>query len=209
MEQFREGRKPVNKMKPYIFIIGIVTLTCLGCTTREEREIKALMTAVFQKELGAGRKVILFEDAETNWEVPWLDSCSAEGILSLESDFHHKVSTKDIFTLEDVEKICREGREPYRFRKEMFPEGIHVSPDRSRYDSIVEAFYKHLGEPEIVELDMELRKYMKYKAISKPVFLQGYRYAFLYISREGPHFSVYKKDDGDWTHYFTITLMLV
>ncbi|PSK98773.1 hypothetical protein CLV48_11860 [Cecembia rubra] len=51
MEQFREGRKPVNKMKPYIFIIGIVTLTCLGCTTREEREIKALMTAVFQKEL--------------------------------------------------------------------------------------------------------------------------------------------------------------
>lgn len=35
------------------------------------------------KGVGAGRKVILFEDAETNWEVPWLDSCSAEGILSL------------------------------------------------------------------------------------------------------------------------------
>lgn len=75
-------------MKPYIFIIGIAAVMCLSCTTREEREIKSLMTVVFQKELDAAREVIVFEDAETEWEVPGLDSCSFEGILNLESDFH-------------------------------------------------------------------------------------------------------------------------
>lgn len=178
----------MNKMKPYIFIIGIAAVMCLSCTTREEREIKSLMTVVFQKELEAGREVIVFEEALTEWGILKQDSCTGEAILSLERNFSNRlgsVEIKDIFSIADAEKICREGREPYRFRKEMFPEGVHVSPDRSRYDSIVEAFYKHLGEPEIVELDMELRKYMKYKAISKPVFLQGYRYAFLYIEGGG------------------------
>jgi hypothetical protein len=46
------------------------------------------MTAGFQRELDAAREVIVFEDAETEWEVPGLDSCSFEGILNLESDFH-------------------------------------------------------------------------------------------------------------------------
>ncbi len=197
-------------MKSYIFnIIGIVSLICLSCSSREEREIKSLMNAVFPKELNAGREIIVFEDTETNWDVLWLDSCSAEGILNLEIDFHYKMSIKDVFTLEDANIICRDGRKPFSFRKEMFPEGVHLSPDKGRYDSILDAYYNHIGEPEIVDLDIALREYMWYRTISKPVFLQGYRYAFLYISGEGPYFSVYKKDNGDWKHYFTITLMLV
>lgn len=197
-------------MKSYIFIIiGIASLICLSCSSREEREIKSLMTAVFQKELDSGREIIVFEDSENKWDVLWLDSCSAERILNLEIDFHYKMSIKDVFTLEDANTICREGRKNYRFSKEMFPEGVHVSPDKGRYDSILDAYYNHIGEPEIVDLDKALKEYMWYKTISKPVFLQGYRYAFLYISGEGPYFSVYKKDNGDWKHYFTITLMLV
>jgi hypothetical protein len=54
---------------------------------------------------------------------------------------------------------------------------------------------------------MELRKYMKYKAISKPVFLQGYRYAFLYIEG-GEDISVYRKSNGDWEHLLMVTFML-
>jgi len=47
----------------------------------------------------------------------------------------------------------------------------------------VDALYNHIGKPEIVDLDAELRKHMKYKAISIPVFLQEYRYAFLHLER--------------------------
>lgn len=76
------------------------------------------------------------------------------------------------------------GREenPTDSKRRCFPRG-YISTDRSRYDSIVDAFYNHIGKPEIVDLDAELRKHMKYKAISKPVFLQEYRYAFIHLER--------------------------
>lgn len=89
----------------------------------------------------------------------------------------------------------------------MFPEGVLVSPDRSRYDSIVKVYYRYLGKPEIVELDTEMRKYREYKTISRPVFLQGYRYAFLYIEGGGD-ISVYQKSNGDWKHLLMVTFIL-
>lgn len=197
-------------MKPYLLIFGIVSLISVSCINREEKELKSLMKAVFQKELDAGREVIVFEDALTDWGIQGIDSCTVEAILSLKRNFPDRfgsIEIKDVFSIEDAERICKEGRKPYRFKKEMFPEGVLVSPDRSRYDSIVEAFYRHIGEPEIVELDTELRKYMKYKTISKPVFLQGYSYAFLYIEGGGD-ISVYQKSNGDWKHLLMVTLIL-
>lgn len=209
MGLFQKRVKPVNKIKLYrLILFSAVAFISISCASKEDREITALMTSVFQKELDIGKGVFVFEEAEENWEIPWLDTCSSAGLLSLESDFHPKVSISDIFTLEDADKICKEGRKPYKFQQDMFPEGVVVSPDKSRYDSILDAFYKHIGDPEIVELDMELKKYSEYKSISKPVFLQD-NYAFLYISREGPHLSIYKKENGEWAHYFTITLMLI
>ncbi|TDQ14657.1 hypothetical protein DFQ04_3247 [Algoriphagus boseongensis] len=56
---------------------------------------------------------------------------------------------------------------------------------------------------------MELKKYMSYKTISKPVFLQDYQYAFLYVFSEGTGLLIYKKQNNKWVHYFTSTLMLI
>jgi len=168
------------------------------------------MTAVFQKELEAGRKVIVFEDALIDWSISGQDSCTGEAILSLERNFPNhfgSVDIRDIFSIEDAELICRDGRKPYRFRKEMFPAGVHLSPDKDRYDSILDAYYNHIGEPEIVDLDIALRKYREYKTISKPVFLQGYRYAFLYIEGGGD-ISVYKKINCNWEQLLMVTFRL-
>ncbi len=198
-------------MKSYIFIIiVIVSLICLSCSSREEREIKSLMNAVFQKELDAGREIIVFEDALMDWSISGQDTCTAEAILSLERNFPNhfgSVDMRTIFSIKDAELICRDGKKPYKFRTEMFPVGVHLSPDKGRYDSILEAYYNHIGEPEIVDLDIALRKYKDYMKISKPVFLQGYRYAFLYIEGGGD-ISVYKKTNGNWEQFLMITFRL-
>ena len=65
------------------------------------------MSVVFEGELRRGEEVIVFAEAEENWEIPWLDSCTVEGLLSLESNFRPKVSFKDVFTEEDAEKILQ------------------------------------------------------------------------------------------------------
>lgn len=192
-----------------IFILSVILMFCFSCTSREENEIKELMNAVFEWELSRGEEVIVFAEAEENWEIPWLDSCTVEGMLSLESDFRPKVSFKDVFTEVDAEKICREGKQAFRFQQHMFPSGVKVSSEKGKYDSLL-AIYLKTSIPDIqIKLDIELKKYMSYKAISKPVFLQDYRYAIIYISKEGPHLSVFKKEGGKWVHYFTSTLMLI
>jgi len=180
-----------------------------SCATREEQEIKELMSVVFEGELSRGEEVIVFAEAEENWQIPWLDSCTVEGLLSLESNFRPKVSFKDVFTEEDAEKICREGKQAFQFQQDMFPAGVKVSSEKGRYDSLSKASYTAKGAPERIQLDMKLKKYMSYKTISKPVFLQDYRYAFLYMAEEGSHLSVFKKENGKWVHYFTSTMILV
>jgi hypothetical protein len=167
------------------------------------------MSVVFEGELSRGEEVIVFAEAEENWQIPWLDSCSVVGILSLESNFRPKVSFKDVFTEEDAEKICREGKQAFQFQQDMFPAGVKVSSEKGRYDSLSKASYTAIGAPERIQLDMKLKKYMSYKTISKPVFLQDYRYAFLYMAEEGSHLSVFKKENGKWVHYFTSTMILV
>ena len=180
-----------------------------SCAAREEQEIKELMSVVFEGELSRGEEVIVFSEAEENWEIPWLDSCSVEGILSLQSDFHYKVLFKDVFTEADAEKICREGKQAFQFQLDMFPAGVKVSSEKGRYDSLSKAFYTAIGAPERIELERKLKKYMSYNTISKPVFLQDYRYAFLYMAEEGSHLSVFKKENGKWVHCFTSTMILV
>ena len=190
-------------------ILMMSSIFFFSCAAREEQEIKELMSVVFEGTLSRGEEVIVFAEAEENWQIPWLDSCTVEGLLSLESDFRPKISFKDVFTEEDAEKICREGKQAFQFQQDMFPAGVKVSSEKGRYDSLSKAFYTALGTPEIVELDMELKKYMYYKTISKPVFLQDYQYAFLYVLSDGPGFLIYKKHNNKWVHYFTVTLMLI
>ena len=190
-------------------ILIISSIIFFSCASREEQEIKELMSVVFEGELSRGKEVVVFAEAEENWEIPWLDSCSVEGILSLESNFRPKVSFKDVFTEEDAEKICREGKQAFQFQQDMFPAGVKVSSEKGRYDSLSKASYTAKGAPERIQLDMKLKKYMSYKTISKPVFLQDYRYAFLYMAEEGSHLSVFKKENGKWVHYFTSTMILV
>lgn len=185
------------------------SLISFSCASREEKEINELMNAVFEWELSRGEEVIVFAEAEENWQIPWLDSCTVEGLLSLESNFRPKVSFKDVFTEEDAEKICREGKQAFQFQQDMFPAGVKVSSEKGRYDSLSKASYTAKGAPERIELDRKLKKYIHYKTISKPVFLQDYRYAFLYMAEEGSHLSVFKKENGKWAHYFTSTMILV
>ena len=190
-------------------LLFVTLIICFSCASREEQEIKELMSVVFEGELSRGKEVVVFAEAEENWQIPWLDACTAEGLLSLESDFRPKVSFKDVFTEVDAEKICREGKQAFQFQQDMFPAGVKVSSEKGRYDSLSKAFYTAIGAPERIELDRKLKKYMSYKTISKPVFLQDYRYAFLYMAEEGSHLSVFKKENGKWVHYFTSTMILV
>ena len=190
-------------------ILMMSSIFFFSCAAREEQEIKELMSVVFEGELSRGKEVIVFAEAEENWQIPWLDSCTVEGLLSLESDFRPKVSFKDVFTEADAEKICREGKQAFQFQQDMFPAGVKVSSEKGRYDSLSKAFYTALGTPERIELDRKLKKYMPYKTISKPVFLQDYRFAFFYMAQEGTHLSVFKKENGKWVHYFTSTMILV
>ena len=190
-------------------ILMMSSIFFFSCAAREEQEIKELMSVVFEGELSRGEEVIVFAEAEENWQIPWLDSCTVEGLLSLESDFRPKVSFKDVFTEEDAEKICREGKQAFQFQQDMFPAGVKVSSEKGRYDSLSKAFYTALGTPERIELDRELKKYMYYKTLSKPVFLQDYQYSFLYFLSGGNGFLIYKKQNNKWVHYFTVTLMLI
>lgn len=190
-------------------ILMMSSIFFFSCAAREEQEIKELMSVVFEGELSRGEEVIVFAEAEENWQIPWLDSCSVEGILSLQSDFHYRVLFKDVFTEADAEKICREGKQAFQFQQDMFPAGVKVSFEKGRYDSLSKAYSTALGTPERIELDRKLKKYMSYKTISKPVFLQDYRFAFFYMAQEGTHLSVFKKENGKWIHYFTSTMILV
>jgi hypothetical protein len=201
-------KKLVIKLITYSLLFSS-SLISFSCASREEKEINELMNAVFEWELSRGEEVIVFAEAEENWQIPWLDSCTVEGLLSLESNFRPKVSFKDVFTEEDAEKICREGKQAFQFQQDMFPAGVKVSSEKGRYDSLSKASYTAKGAPERIELDRKLKKYIHYKTISKPVFLQDYRYAFLYMAEEGSHLSVFKKENGKWAHYFTSTMILV
>jgi hypothetical protein len=208
MEQFLKEKKPVIRLLNYS-ILMMSSIIFFSCTSREEKEIKELMSVVFEGELSRGEEIIVFAEAEENWQIPWLDSCTVEGLLSLESDFRPKVSFKDVFTEEDAEKICREGKQAFQFQQDMFPAGVKVSSEKGRYDSLSKAYSTALGTPEIVELDRKLNKYMYYKTISKPVFLQDYQYAFLYFLSDGNGFLIYKKQNNKWVHYFTVPLMSI
>lgn len=208
MEQFLKVQKLVIKLLNYS-ILMMSSIFFFSCATREEQEIKELMSVVFEGTLSRGEEVIVFAEAEENWQIPWLDSCTVEVLLSLESAFRPKVSFKDVFTEEDAEKICREGKQAFQFQQDMFPAGVKVSFEKGRYDSLSKAFYTALGTPEIIELDRKLNKYMYYKTISKPVFLQDYQYAFLYFLSDGNGFLIYKKQNNKWVHYFTVPLMSI
>ena len=95
MEQFLKEKKPVIRLLNYS-ILMMSSIIFFSCTSREEKEIKELMSVVFEGELSRGEEVIVFAEAEENWEIPWLDSCTVEGLLSLESDFRPKVFFKDV-----------------------------------------------------------------------------------------------------------------
>lgn len=190
-------------------ILMMSSIFFFSCAAREEQEIKELMSVVFEGELSRGEEVIVFAEAEENWQIPGLDSCTVEGLLSLESAFRPKVSFKDVFTEEDAEKICREGKLAFQFQQDMFPAGVKVSSEKGRYDSLSKAYSTALGTPERIELDRKLNKYMYYKTISKPVFLQDYQYAFLYFLSDGNGFLIYKKQNNKWVHYFTVPLMSI
>lgn len=190
-------------------IILLISASIVSCISQEDRETKALMAAVFENELASGQEIFLFEDAETDWKIPWLDSCTVEGIWNLESDFSQKILIKDVFSHEETERICAEGSAHYKFRKELLPDGINLSSERSRYDSIINAFYMHVGKPEIVELDVALRGYRTYRSFSKPIFFREFTYACLYQSYEGPHLAVFRKEHGKWKRYFSVTFLLV
>jgi hypothetical protein len=154
MEQFLKEKKPVIKLITYSLLFAS-SLISFSCASREEKEIKELMSVVFEGELSRGKEVVVFAEAEENWEIPWLDSCSVEGILSLESNFRPKVSFKDVFTEEDAEKICREGKQAFQFQQDMFPAGVKVSSEKGRYDSLSKASYTAIVAPERIQLDMK------------------------------------------------------
>lgn len=89
-------------MKSYLLIFGIVSLISLSCNTREEKEFKSLMKAVFQKELDEGREVIVFEDALIDWSIQGIDSCTEAAVLSLKRNFPDRfgsIEMKDFFSI--------------------------------------------------------------------------------------------------------------
>ena len=75
MEQFLKEKKPVIKLLNYS-ILMMYSIIFFSCATREEQEIKELMCVVFEGVLSRGEEVIVFAEAEENWQIPWLDSCT-------------------------------------------------------------------------------------------------------------------------------------
>lgn len=175
----------------------------LSCTDRESKEIRLLMKSLIRDEVRYSVETILVSNRTvTDWvKRAGMDTCIIEdlitnnklGLLKSESfnpDFLNEIN---------YEKLCRESVADFRFSQKHFPENVSVVP--YEYIQMLLKEFKVDGQtPEIGRTD--------WYSLSKPVFFQGYKYAFVYCERftisapmidGGTTLLFFEKcDDGEW-----------
>lgn len=197
----------------YLFLVLISS-----CTNREERETHLLMEALFERELDHRDSIFMVEDAYTEWfSHAGSKTCDWEWLDELFDDWEGRkpVNLSEIYTPEEVDKICRDGMLDYTFQQNKLPGKIKLIP-RNQIEEMTEEFNKmvEVGGPILISKQMERLRI--YHEISKPVFTRNYQYAFVYRATHcfpmaclGPAVFILKKENGKWRSLYGADFFLI
>jgi len=201
-------------MKKFIFIIFSMFIV-LSCKDRELNETRLLMKSLVREEANNTVDTVLVSNqAVTDWiERAGLDSCILGDLITNNKLglglFKSENFKPDFLTKSDYEKLCRESVEDFQFSPRHVPENVSVVP-HEYIQGLLEEFRVDWQTPEI--------GLIAWYSFSKPVFFQGYKYAFVYYSRftisapmiDGGTSLLFfeKNDNGDWELILSQMLMM-
>jgi hypothetical protein len=201
--------------KKIILILAIVFIS--SCGNKEKMETQALIETIFERELERGDTIYLVEDSFSDWiSVADAEICNFKLIEDILNWNKNKpVNLSDIYTLTDVEKICRESQVEFKFDQNLVSNKIKVIPI-IQIEKMFKEFDKMMKEDNSVIFTKDMERFKTYFEISKPVFTRNYKYAFIYkahhtfpIESEGPAIFILKKENGEWKILYGGNLFLI
>jgi hypothetical protein len=188
-------------MRKSCLLIVVFALVLFSCGKRESNETKSLFAFILGNIPSyESERIVVSEDSYSDWEsLEGFSECSLEAFEKARKQSMEVVSNEvevaDILSAEDMAKICSQRMLAYKFPKELFPPNVIVEgqlvldASHSRYK---ENLFNENGE---VNLKVEKQGFQDYYRFSKPVFLQNYRYAFVFYSKVGQTKWVFKPLD--------------
>lgn len=198
----------------FVIVIGSVLFSCGERESNETRHLFAfILSSIPSYE---SERIVISEDSFSDWKsLGGFSECSLEEFERAQKQSMRVVSNEvevgDILSAEDVAKICSQRMLAYRFPKELFPPNVilesqlALDASHSRYQ---EDLFDENGE---VNLKVEKEGFQEYYRFSKPVFLQSYRYAFVFYSKVGrlsgfSNLLILEKKEGGWEYSVGIVL---
>lgn len=166
-------------MKKIIFITFSLLLI-LSCKDRALKETRLLMETLVREEVNnIVDTVLISNQAANDWiERAGLDSCALGELITNNNLGLGLIKSEnfeaDFLTESDYEKLCRESMVDFIFSSDDFPKDVSVV-SYLYIQKLFEEFKVNGQTPEIGKV--------AWYSFSKPVFFQGYKYAFIYYER--------------------------
>lgn len=207
-------------MKKHIVYIVAFTLL-LSCFNKEEEETKSLMTELLNEKFISGDTLLVSSESFAGWfEIARLKRCKKENFAELQNraSYPHPKGNKiiDIFSDEDIRKICKQGTLSIKFPQELFPDMVKLISQKEIDDiyKYKEDYITHSDNTISGESVFDLQTTYYYR-FSNPVFLQDYQYAFVYVfssslAKDSGSSSLffYKKKGNKWELIISIPLTM-
>jgi hypothetical protein len=188
-------------------------MTVSSCSNKTKSETKLLLEKVFEIGRVSGDSTYFSTNSLVDWlDIAGIDSCTLDEFAVLEDIYHRRMGNEiklsSIFRKKDFEKICSEGRANFEFDKALIPRNF-IPKEQRYFDSL---YMSYKGAPSTLDptglrlLEMN----QLYFRLSKPIFLQNYRYAVIGFSYEsfikdygGCSILVFEKKEDEWSLIFT------
>lgn len=173
-------------MKKHIVYLVAFTFL-LSCFNKEKDETKLLMAEILDKKFISDDAILVSSEAFSGWlETTKFKRCKKENFTELQNkaSYPYPKGNKiiDIFSDEDIQKICTQGTISLEFQQEWFPDKVKLISQKE-IDDIYKYKDDHITHTDNIIsgerlFDLQTTYYYRF---SNPVFLQDYQYAFVYV----------------------------
>jgi hypothetical protein len=184
-----------------------------SCTSKTNNETRLLLEKVFEIGRVSGDSTYFSTNSLVDWlDIAGIDSCTLDEFAVLEDIYHRRMGNEiklsSIFRKKDFEKICSKGRANFEFDKALIPRNF-IPKEQRYFDSLYMSYKDALSTLDPTGLRL-LEMNQLYYRLSKPIFLQNYRYAVIGFSYEsfiknygGCSILVFEKKEDEWSLIFT------
>lgn len=173
------------------YLIFIISLA--SCQNKDFKESQNVINVIVGDIPSSDSdSIVVSEDSFSDWDsLPIFKDCNLEWFVIAQkqsmSVINNEVNVGDLLSEEDLDKICSivADSSPYKFPSSFFPSNVIINSQQEldvKYNYYQENL---LDEKDKLNLNVELEGFQDYYRFSNPIFLQDYKYAFIYYSKVG------------------------